>query len=147
MEFNEVNCLVDRANTGIGRCTPKFGKLKYTIALPKGTKITRTNAQDVQTYLNALFIEDTSADRGYRLPEWVKVEDSTAESVREAFDGGVDTKLYDGAVILTRRTVAGGLCAHFALRNQNGAQEQYDYLEVFQSLDKSAKYYIAGRKY
>lgn len=147
MEFNQVDCLVDRANTGFGRCVPKFGKLEYTIAIPKGTKITRTQAQDMQTYLNALFINDDPYARGYRLPKWINVTDSTTDSVTEDLGGGVTTKLYDGAVIWVRRTIAGGLCSHFALRNQNGAQEQYDYLECFRSLDKSAKFFITGRKY
>lgn len=148
IEFGQIDCFFDRANTGFGPCVPKMGKLEYTIAVPVGTSITRSQAQDLVSYLNTLFIEDVPQERGYLLPKWISVTDNTGDSVTEDLGGGVTQKLYDAAVVWVRRTIVGGLCAHLCLRQHDKSAEKWEYLECFRSLDKSAaRFFITGRKY
>jgi hypothetical protein len=144
--IGEISCFVDSANTGFGRCVPRPGKLLYEIAIPKGETFTAADVADFETTLNTLLIEDNKTERGYLLGKYVSVEDGSADDVREAFDAGVETTLYDGAYIWTRRAINGGFCIQKAFRKFNGTQDQYDWLLVFQATDKDARYYIAGRK-
>jgi hypothetical protein len=146
MNLNLVNCLIDSNNTGFGRCVPRPGKLEYEILVPKGYVLTETDADTIQAILEALLIDDSNLDRGYVIGKFVKVDDSSADDVRESFDQGVEQTLYDGAYIWTRRILQGGFCAQKALRNLNGAQDQFDSLLCFRSTDNSAKFYIAGRR-
>lgn len=144
--INEFNCFLDSANTGYSTCVPRPGKLLYEIAIPKGTTFTATQADAFEATLNTLLVEDSSLARGYLIGKYVSVEDSSADDVRESFDAGVEQTLYDGAYIWTRRATNGGFCMQKAFRKFTGTQDQYDWLLIFQSTDKNARYYIGGRK-
>lgn len=144
--FNQVNCIISSKNTGFSRCTPNPGQLKYEIAVPRGTRISAADADDMMTYLETLLTNDKPTERGYLLGSWVTVTDETVDPTREAYDHGVDSTIADGALIWVRRINDGALCSHLNLRKFNKSESQYEFLAVFASSESSAKYYIAGRR-
>lgn len=146
MNFSEIPCIFTSVNTGWGSCTASPGRLVYTMAVPKGTRIELTDAQPeaFEEYLIALLTHDDPAQRGYLLGSFITTEDNSSDTVTESFDGGVELSLYDGAYIWRRRMVEGGLCGHAAMQKFNKQQDRFDFFDIFQSTDGTYKYDFFG---
>lgn len=145
MDINQISCAGANPSSGFGNCIPALGRLKFDIAVPRGTRITNAQAADIGTYLSSLLTNDNPSQRGYLLGDWVSVEDSSAEATTEDLGDGIAIPIGEGARIWVRRAITGGLCQHKAMRRLNGQESRFDMLAVFASGNSNARYLIGGR--
>jgi hypothetical protein len=147
---NEMFCTTENLNTGVPQCFYEIGLIEGVILVPKGTKITQTQVQTLQTTLQAAcqgtgyFFPATSATEGarcYPIKRFVGIEDKSTDVTLTETPYKTVTKGVPGQFHWVFEYSNGGMYYDAALNTFSDAEGAYDML----ILDKSTRSVIGVR--
>jgi hypothetical protein len=118
--LNVLNCANVFENTGAGKCSFIPREVIGMLFVPSTLVIDKTDAEDLQAFLEAATRNPVKAARVRPLQNIVGVTDNSEEPVRETLGYGSTQTLRDGNYAWTFRFVRGGLCLLKSLQAMNG---------------------------
>lgn len=121
MVLNQLQCLQDGGNTGVGDCYLDIKAIKKAILVPNDFVIEAADlatAQDVYDYLDDLTLGNVS-ERVYPIGDFVGITNNSTEPAAETFGYGGIAITNDGKYDWTLRFTKGGVCLNKALRKFN----------------------------
>lgn len=123
--LNELNCLTDAGNTGIGSCPLDFKQIVGAILTPKGYQLSAAQLADLQASLIADATTDTKSARIFPIGNFVANTDSSEDLVVQSTNYGFKFPVREGVEDWSFQYVAGGLTLHQQLRKFNGSGHDF----------------------
>lgn len=130
--LNQLNCISDVGNTGVGTCSLDFKKIVGAILTPKGYVIEAADLADSATLLAKLqadTLASNKASRIYPVMGFVNAEDNSSGLQKQTFSYGVEAPVRDGINNWAFQFVKGGLSLLQKLRLFNKSTA-FDFLFV-----------------
>lgn len=126
--LNKLICAAIIANTGNGNCCIDFKKIIRLIKVPKGTEITETDAQNLQTFIQAKIQAATKATRWFPVGEFYGMtpEGGDAKTFAYGYGKSINTGYNDYSY--TFETADCGACEAWQNQSHNGNSKHYYYL-------------------
>lgn len=128
--LNELNCLTDAGNTGIGSCPLDFKQITGAILTPKGYEISAAELADLQATLVAAATTDTKSERIFPIGNFVANTDSSEDLVVQSTNYGFKFPVREGVEDWSFQYVAGGLTLHQQLRKFNGSGHDFLFFDA-----------------
>lgn len=130
--LNQLNCISDIGNTGVGACSLDFKKIVGAILTPKGYTIEAADLVDSASLLAKLQADTQAANKAariYPVMGFVNAEDNSSGLQKQTFSYGVEAPVRDGINNWAFQFVKGGLSLLQKLRLFNKSTA-FDFLFV-----------------
>lgn len=128
--LNQLNCINEAGNTGVGACSLDFKKIVGAILTPKGYTIPvadMATSASLLAKLQADALATNKADRIYPISGFVNAEDNSTGLQKQTFNYGPEAPVRDGINNWVFQFVKGGLTLLAKLRLFNKSTA-YDFL-------------------
>lgn len=129
--MNLVNCGAGSGNLGKPDCSVDFGLIIGAIAIPKNSVYTANDMVDIQTTIQAQLVNDTYADRAFRMGIFKEIDDQS-EDIQEKTWGYGDKTVTRGEVYNWVFGYYDGFCLHKLMLGFKDRQNEFDYLFITQ---------------
>ncbi len=125
-EINEIDCLQDTGNTGVGPCFLDYTNIVGAFLVPKGDEVDVT---DLQTALIAKTHAANKADRWFPIYDFVNTTDNTEDKTVQQFNTGASAVVREGYNNWKFQYLAGGLSLLKNLRKMNGTSHDFIFFD------------------
>lgn len=124
--LNEINCVSGNANTGIGTCSFDPKEVIGALLVPKGTRLSKDDIDDLKGTLIAGANNNDKKARFYPIGRFVAIEDSSDDNTEQTMGYGDTYIIKEGNYKWVFQFVNGAKCYHTKLRTFNDSQDRFD---------------------
>lgn len=128
--INELNCLVNSGNTGIGSCPFDPKNIVAAILTPKGYELTHTKLASLKASLIADAALDDKTLRIYPIGNFVDNTDASESLTVQSTNYGFKFPVREGVNDWSFHYVDGGLTLHQQMRKFNGSGHDFLFVDA-----------------